>query len=66
MIFPVFIGFFIFRMQEVLAKLEGGLNQIDEINETAAVLLSSHLDSYVNNQLRHLNSRYQVLQFLCF
>ena len=41
-------------------RLEKGEQQINKFNEMAAGLLSSHLDTYVNNQLRHLNSRYQV------
>lgn len=43
-----------------MEKLEKGQEQIDKFNKTASVLLSSHLDTYVNNQLRHLSSRYQV------
>jgi hypothetical protein len=46
--------------QDIMEKLEKGQEQIDKFNKTASVLLSSHLDTYVNNQLRHLNSRYQV------
>jgi nesprin-1 len=42
-----------------MEKLEKGQEQIDKFNKTASVLLSSHLDTYVNNQLRHLSSRYQ-------
>lgn len=41
--------------------LENGETQIKNINDNAAVLLASHLDTYVSNQLRHLNSRYQVI-----
>lgn len=33
---------------------------MERFNKTASSLLNSHLDTYVNNQLRHLNSRYQV------
>jgi nesprin-1 len=43
-----------------MEKLEKGQEQIDKFNKTASALLSSHLDTYVNNQLRHLSSRYQV------
>lgn len=45
--------------------LEKGVTQIKSINDNAAVLLASHLDTYVSNQLRHLNSRYQVI-FIVF
>lgn len=48
------------EVKDILHKLELGQTQIDLFNETAAGLLESHLDTYVNNQLRHLNSRYQV------
>ncbi|XP_078048160.1 muscle-specific protein 300 kDa isoform X4 [Augochlora pura] len=48
------------EVEEILEKLLKGQEQIDGFNETASGLLSSHLDTYVNNQLRHLNSRYQV------
>lgn len=49
------------EMKEVLDRLEKGSEQIETFNQTASVLLTSHLDTYVNNQLRHLNSRYQVM-----
>lgn len=45
---------------QILEKLEKGKEDIEKFNKTASGLLSSHLDTYVNNQLRHLNSRYQV------
>ncbi|XP_071567068.1 muscle-specific protein 300 kDa isoform X8 [Temnothorax nylanderi] len=48
------------EVKELLDNLIKGQEQIDKFNKTAAGLLSSHLDTYVNNQLRHLNSRYQV------
>lgn len=47
-------------MRGILNRLEKGQADIDKFNASAAPLLQSHLDSYVNNQLRHLNSRYQV------
>ena len=56
MILIIYISFF----QDILEKLEKGEEQINKFNKTATALLSSHLDTYVNNQLRHLNSRYQV------
>ncbi|XP_046474495.1 muscle-specific protein 300 kDa isoform X6 [Neodiprion pinetum] len=48
------------EVKEILENLLKGQEQIDKFNKTASGLLSSHLDTYVNNQLRHLNSRYQV------
>ncbi|XP_020291842.1 nesprin-1 isoform X3 [Pseudomyrmex gracilis] len=48
------------EVRELLDNLTKGKEQIEKFNKTAAGLLSSHLDTYVNNQLRHLNSRYQV------
>lgn len=47
-------------MYDILNRLEKGQEDIDKFNAAAAPLLASHLDTYVNNQLRHLNSRYQV------
>ncbi|XP_039285327.1 nesprin-1-like [Nilaparvata lugens] len=47
-------------VRDVLDQLEKGEGQITRFNQTASSLLSSHLDTYVSNQLRHLNSRYQV------
>ncbi|XP_043492348.1 nesprin-1 [Polistes fuscatus] len=48
------------EVKEILNNLTKGQEQFDKFNKTASGLLSSHLDTYVNNQLRHLNSRYQV------
>ncbi|XP_076280585.1 muscle-specific protein 300 kDa [Lasioglossum baleicum] len=48
------------EVKEILENLLKGQEQIDRFNKTASGLLSSHLDTYINNQLRHLNSRYQV------
>ncbi|XP_024081429.1 nesprin-1 [Cimex lectularius] len=47
-------------VKDILKNLEDGKDQLTKINQTAAPLLSSHLDTYVNSQLRHLNSRYEV------
>lgn len=44
----------------MLNNLEKGKSNIDKFNESAEPLLKSHLETYVNNQLRHLNSRYEV------
>ncbi|CAH2241590.1 jg3925 [Pararge aegeria aegeria] len=49
------------EVQEIVDQLQKGKVDIDKFNASAAGLLASHLDTYVNNQLRHLNSRYQVL-----
>ncbi|KAI5642762.1 spectrin repeat domain-containing protein [Phthorimaea operculella] len=49
------------EVKEIVDQLNKGKADIDNFNASAAGLLSSHLDTYVNNQLRHLNSRYQVL-----
>lgn len=47
-------------MNETIARLEKGQDDLNKFNAFAAPLLQSHLDSYIGNQLRHLNSRYQV------
>lgn len=44
----------------MLNNLERGRSNIEKFNESAEPLLKSHLETYVNNQLRHLNSRYEV------
>lgn len=43
---------------ENLGKHEGQLKKLNELSKT---LQETHLDTYVQNQMRHLNSRYQVL-----
>lgn len=48
------------EVKEILENLTKKHDQIDQINKSASPLLSTPLDTYVNNQLRHLNSRYQV------
>jgi nesprin-1 len=47
-------------MHEVIHKLEKGQQDIDKFNNFANPLLQSHLDTYIGNQMRHLNSRFQV------
>ena len=47
-------------MSDIFKRLEKGKDDIEKFNNSAAGLLKSHLDTYVNNQLRHLNSVYQV------
>ncbi|CAG9785832.1 unnamed protein product [Diatraea saccharalis] len=49
------------EVKEIVNQLNKGKEEIERFNASAAGLLASHLDTYVNNQLRHLNSRYQVL-----
>lgn len=49
------------EVKEIVDQLHKGKKDIETFNASAAGLLSSHLDSYVNNQLRLLNQRYQVL-----
>uniref|UniRef100_A0A2A4K817 Calponin-homology (CH) domain-containing protein n=1 Tax=Heliothis virescens TaxID=7102 RepID=A0A2A4K817_HELVI len=49
------------EVKEIVDQLNKGKADIDKFNASASGLLASHLDTYVNNQLRHLNSRYQVL-----
>ncbi|KAG7206621.1 hypothetical protein KM043_000301 [Ampulex compressa] len=48
------------EVKRILEDLGKGQEQIDRFNGNASALLASHLDTYVNGQLRHLNSRYQV------
>lgn len=47
-------------MKEILTRLENGQVTFDNFNKSAEPLLSSHLDTYISNQLRHINSRYQI------
>lgn len=47
-------------VKNICTQLEDGKEQIEKFNQSAQVLLNSHLDNFVNNQLQHLNSRYQV------
>lgn len=49
------------EVKEIVDQLNKGKADIEKFNASASGLLASHLDTYVNNQLRHLNSRYQVL-----
>lgn len=47
-------------MKEIIVKLEKQEDDFNKFNAFAAPLLQSHLESFVTNQLRQLNSRYQV------
>lgn len=46
--------------QDVLDDLENGKSNIDKINDNSEVLLTSYLGTFISNQLRQLNSRYEV------
>ena len=48
-------------MKEIITKIERHQEEFDKFNVFASPLLKSHLDATVTNQLRQLNSRYQVL-----
>uniref|UniRef100_A0A8D8Q2T6 Nesprin-1 n=1 Tax=Cacopsylla melanoneura TaxID=428564 RepID=A0A8D8Q2T6_9HEMI len=48
------------EMKDVMTQLYDGEAKFKKLNELAADLLTSHLDTYVSNQLQHINSRYQV------
>lgn len=48
------------EVKDILNDLTKGQDQIDKFNKIASTLLTTQLDTYINNQLRHLNSRYQV------
>jgi nesprin-1 len=43
-------------------KLEKGQEQIDRFNQAYGSLMASHLDTYIQSQMKQLNSRYQVTQ----
>lgn len=47
-------------MKGILDRLVRGKSDFDKFEASASPLLSSHLDTYVGNQLKHLISRYQV------
>jgi nesprin-1 len=48
-------------MKDIMVKIEKQQDEFDRFNAFAEPLLKSHLDSTVSNQLRQLNSKYQVL-----
>lgn len=48
------------EMKDVMKQLYDGESRFKKLNELAADLLTSHLDTYVSNQLQHISSRYQV------
>ncbi|XP_013784499.1 nesprin-1-like, partial [Limulus polyphemus] len=49
----------------LLEELEKGKESVDKLTLSAQGLLTSHLDTYIRNQLSILNSRYQVIFNLC-
>lgn len=53
-----------FVIQELVQKLEKGQEQIDRFNQAYGSLMASHLDTYIQSQMKQLNSRYQVKQNL--
>lgn len=48
-------------LQDLLESLGKQQVQLKKLNELSQTLQETHLDSFVQNQMRHLNSRYQVL-----
>lgn len=48
------------EVKDILENLLKGQEQMDRFNNSASEFLSTGLDSYISNQLRQLNSRYQV------
>ncbi|CAG0924860.1 unnamed protein product, partial [Notodromas monacha] len=48
------------NLQRQVEELESRQDEVQRLSSSAATLLSSHLDSYIQSQLRHLQSRYQV------
>ena len=59
---PVLLTLVYIRMfrQDVCRGLESGGDDISKLQTTASGLLASHLEGYINQQLRHLASRHQV------
>lgn len=47
-------------MRDLLKQVEEGKSQINKLNESSKILIKSPLETHVNNQLQHLNSRYEV------
>ncbi|CAG0920654.1 unnamed protein product [Notodromas monacha] len=48
------------KVTRQVEELESRQDEVQRLSSSAATLLSSHLDSYIQSQLRHLQSRYQV------
>ena len=48
-------------MQDVLGTLQKNQSQLDKLNELSKTLQKTHLDNFVENQMSHINSRYQLL-----
>ncbi|KAK3865215.1 hypothetical protein Pcinc_029165 [Petrolisthes cinctipes] len=49
------------NVKDLLESLVQHQTQLKKLNELSHTLQETHLDSFVQNQMRHLNSRYQVL-----
>ncbi|KAK8753228.1 hypothetical protein OTU49_003325, partial [Cherax quadricarinatus] len=49
------------NVKDLLENLGKHQVQLKKLNELSQTLQETHLDSFVQNQMRHLNSRYQVL-----
>ena len=47
-------------MKDIINKIERQQADFDRFNSFAAPLLESHMEAFVTNQLRNLNSKYQV------
>ncbi|KAB7507506.1 Nesprin-1 [Armadillidium nasatum] len=48
------------NVKDLLANLERNKEQMDKLNTLSESLQDTHLNNFVQNQMRHLNSRYQV------
>ncbi|XP_031632357.1 nesprin-1 isoform X5 [Contarinia nasturtii] len=48
-------------MRNILSRLEKGQSDIEKLKTSSAPLLSSHLDTYINNQLSTLNSKFSIV-----
>ena len=47
-------------LQDLLKNLEDNKEQMNKLNKLSELLQETHLSSFVENQMRHLNSRYQM------
>ncbi|XP_050523464.1 muscle-specific protein 300 kDa-like isoform X2 [Daktulosphaira vitifoliae] len=48
------------QIEDVLDDLKNGKSNINKFNNDSTLLLTSHLGPYISNQLRQLNSRYEI------
>ncbi|KAF2357498.1 Spectrin repeat [Trinorchestia longiramus] len=49
------------KVKEVLRNLEQNQSQLERLGELSETLQKTHLDTFVKNQMSHINSRYQLL-----